>query len=52
MTYDLEIQIEELRLEARHCDPAEHAQIEAELEAARAELASAIAARDAEEPPH
>lgn len=55
MTYDLEIHIEELRLEARHCDPAERAQIEAELEAARAALAAAIAAQDAEnagEPPH
>ena len=48
MTYDLEIHIEELRLEARHCDPAERAQIEAELEQARAELAAAIATQDAE----
>lgn len=55
MTYDLEIHIEELRLEANHCDPAERAQITAELEAARAELAAAIADQDAEragEPPH
>ena len=55
MTYDLEIHIEELRAEANHCDPAERAQINAELEAARAELAAAIAAQDAAragEPPH
>jgi len=55
MTYDLEIHIEELRAEAGHCHPAERAQIEAELEQARAELAAAIATQDAEcvgEPPH
>jgi outer membrane protein TolC len=55
MTYDLEIHIEELRLEAGHCHPAERVQIEAELEQARAELAAAIAAQDGEcvgEPPH
>lgn len=55
MTYALEIHIEELRLEANHCDPAERAQIEAELEQARAELAAAIAGEDAERagaPPH
>jgi len=55
MTYDLEIHIEELRREATHCDPAERAEIEAELEQARAELAAIIAAADAEragEPPH
>lgn len=54
MTNELEIHIEELRLEARHCHPAERAQIEAELEQARAELAAAIAlqqaANDAEPP--
>ena len=48
MTCDLEIHVEELRLEARHCDPAERGQIDAELEQARAQLAAAIAAQDAE----
>jgi outer membrane protein TolC len=55
MTYDLEFHIEELRLEAGHCHPSERAQIEAELEQARAELAAAIVTQDAEcvgEPPH
>ncbi len=55
MTYDLEIHIEELRLEAGHCHPAERAQIEAELEQARAELAAAIVVQEAAngaEPPH
>ncbi|WP_454859148.1 hypothetical protein [Rhizobium binxianense] len=50
-TMTLENHIEELRREANHCDPAERAQIEAELEQARAELAALIAAEDAE-PPH
>ncbi len=51
MTNTLENHIEELRREANHCDPAERAQIEAELEQARAELAALIVAEDAE-PPH
>lgn len=51
MTMTLENHIEELRREANHCDPAERAQIEAELEQARAELAARIAAEDAQ-PPH
>ena len=45
MTYDLEIQIEKLRAELRNADPAERAQIEAELEQARAELAETELAR-------
>ena len=55
MTNALQIHIEELRAELRNADPAERAQIEAELEQARAELAAIIAAEDAErdaEPPH
>ncbi len=55
MTNALENHIEELRREANHCDPAERAQIEAELEQALAELAAIIAAKDTElagEPPH
>ena len=55
MTYDLENHIEELRTELRNADPAERAQIEAELERVRAELAAIIAAEAAEragEPPH
>ena len=55
MTNALETHIEELRREANHCAPAERAQIEAELEHARAELAAIIAAEDAAragEPPH
>lgn len=55
MTNALQIHIEELRAELRNADPAERAQIEAELEQARAELAAIITAEDAEragEPPH
>ncbi|WP_162751248.1 hypothetical protein [Rhizobium sp. SYY.PMSO] len=55
MTNALETQIEELRREANHCHPAERAQIEAELEQVRAELAAIITVEDAErpgEPPH
>jgi hypothetical protein len=55
MTNTLENHIEELRREANHCDPAERAQIEAELAQARAELAAIIATEAAEragEPPH
>jgi hypothetical protein len=55
MTNALETHIEELRREANHCAPAERAQIEAELEHARTELAAIIAAEDATragEPPH
>lgn len=51
MTNALENHIEQLRAEFRNADPAERAQIEAELEQARAELAARIAAEDAE-PPH
>lgn len=51
MTNTLEIHIEQLRAELRNADPAERAQIETELEQARAELAAIIAAEDAE-PPH
>ena len=51
MTNTLEIHIEQLRAELRNADPAERAQIEAELEQARAELVALIAAEDAE-PPH
>lgn len=51
MTNTLENHIEELRAEFRNADPAERAQIEAELEQARAELAALIAAEEAE-PPH
>ncbi|WP_200844336.1 hypothetical protein [Rhizobium sp. 18065] len=44
MTYELEIQIEELRAELRNAvDVAERLQIEAELEVAQAELAVAFA---------
>lgn len=46
MTYDLEITIEQLRAELRNADPAERAQIEAELELARAELNAAIAEQE------
>ena len=55
MTNALEIQIEELRAEIRNADLAERAQIEAELEQARAELKAIIATKAAEsagEPPH
>jgi len=54
MTYGLEAQIEELRAELRNADPAERAEIAAELEQARAELASMITVADdahAAEPP-
>ncbi|MBX4898746.1 hypothetical protein [Rhizobium bangladeshense] len=44
MTYELEIQIEELRAELRNAvDGAERRQIQAELEIAQAELAIAAA---------
>jgi ABC-type Zn uptake system ZnuABC Zn-binding protein ZnuA len=46
MTNALEIQVEELRLELAHADPAERCQIEAELELAQAELAVAIAEQE------
>jgi phosphoglycerate-specific signal transduction histidine kinase len=47
MTYELEIQIEELRAELRNTvDGAERRQIEAELEVAQAELAIAAAEMD------
>ena len=55
MTYDLESHIEELRAELRNADPAERAQIQAELEQVRANLAAIIAAECADrtgEPPH
>lgn len=44
MTYDIEIQIEELRAELRNaCDAGERRQIQAELDIAQAELAAAAA---------
>ncbi|MGR9060150.1 hypothetical protein ACU8NH_30460 (plasmid) [Rhizobium leguminosarum] len=47
MTYDIEIQIEELRSELREfIDPDERREIEVELELARAELAVIIAEKD------
>ncbi len=46
MIYDLEIHIEELRAELRNADPAERAQIEADLEQARSELAAMTAAAE------
>lgn len=47
MTYELEIQIEELRAELRNAvDGAERRQIEAELEIAQAELIVAAAELD------
>ena len=47
MTYELEIQIEELRAELRNAvDGAERRQIEAELEVAEAELIVAAAELD------
>ena len=55
MTNALETHIEELRREVNHCEPAERAKIETELEQARAELAAIIATEAAEragEPPH
>ncbi|WP_170311464.1 hypothetical protein [Rhizobium oryzihabitans] len=49
MTYDIEIQIEELRAELRNaCDAGERRQIQAELDAAQAELDALVD----EEPPH
>ncbi|WP_200950845.1 hypothetical protein [Rhizobium sp. Root1220] len=55
MTYNIEIQIEELRAELRNaCDAGERRQIQAELEVARAELA-AVALRNEivdREPPY
>lgn len=49
MTYDIEIQIEELRAELRNaCDAGERRQIQAELDVAQAEL-DALAK---DEPPH
>lgn len=52
MTYEFEAHIEELRAELRNADPAERAQIAAELEQARSELAAANAAQEDAEPPH
>ncbi|CAK7262202.1 MULTISPECIES: hypothetical protein [unclassified Shinella] len=46
MTYELVTTIEELRAELRHCDPAERAQIQAELEQAEAELAVLVAEQE------
>ncbi|CAK7261607.1 MULTISPECIES: hypothetical protein [unclassified Shinella] len=47
MTYELEIQIEELRAELRDAyDASERRQIQAELECAQAELAIIIAEQD------
>ncbi|WP_165867748.1 hypothetical protein [Mesorhizobium sp. DCY119] len=46
MTYELEMQVEELRAELGHCHPAERHQIAAELEQARAALKAAIAAQE------
>ncbi|NTI26576.1 hypothetical protein G6M87_32770 (plasmid) [Rhizobium rhizogenes] len=47
MTYELECQIEELRLELRNAlDPCERRQIEAELDLAQAELALAMSELD------
>lgn len=44
MTYDIEIQIEELRAELRNvCDAGERREIQNELNVAEAELAAAIA---------
>lgn len=44
MTYDIEIQIEELRAELRNaCEVGERRQIQTELDAAQAELAAAVA---------
>jgi hypothetical protein len=48
----LEIHIEELRAELRNADPAERAQIVAELEQAHAQLAAASAEQERAEPPH
>ncbi|WP_162843338.1 hypothetical protein [Pararhizobium polonicum] len=55
MTYELEMQVEELRAELGHCDPAERHQIAAELERARATLMAAVASQEGAtdaEPPH
>ena len=52
MTNALEIHIEELRAELRNADPAERAQIAAELEQAQSELAAANAEQEDAEPPH
>lgn len=47
MTYELEIQIEELRAELNNaCDAAERREIRTELELARAELAIITAEQD------
>lgn len=47
MTYELEIQIEELRAELNNaCDAAERREFQTELELARAELAIIIAEQD------
>ncbi len=44
MTYDIEIQIEELRAELRNaCDAGERRQIQAELDVAQAALVAAVA---------
>ncbi|WP_197523758.1 hypothetical protein [Agrobacterium vitis] len=54
MMMSLEMQIEELRTELNHCDPAERREIATELEMARAELAVIEAEQDgrvSEEPP-
>ena len=54
MTYVLEATIEELRAELRHCDPAERAQIQAELDQAVAEREVIVAeheGRIGSEPP-
>jgi hypothetical protein len=46
MTYELEMQVEELRAELAHCDPTQRHQIAAELGQARAALKAAIAAQE------
>ena len=46
MTYDLDRTILELEAELNHCDPAERAQIQAELEQAEAELAVLVAQQE------
>lgn len=47
MTYDMEIQIEELRAELRNaCDAGERLKIQTELDAAQAELTAAVALRN------
>lgn len=54
MTVALEAHIEELRRELNFCDPAERAQIQAELEQAYAELEVIVAeleGRVSSEPP-